>query len=115
EQREPHADHPPLFAQFVDRRVDEFVLLASQLGRMIGQSAVSASELLENISRVKGIEPIDERRVALFLNRDFERLHEAADACPEIFADENQTLQMLAVAVAQSIYQLRRGLKVARM
>lgn len=59
------------------------------------------AEDVENFARARWIEEVGHRTVAALKNRNLQLFEEAADRQPEVVADEDQSLQPLAIALPQ--------------
>ena len=101
EEGEPHADDPPTIGEFIDRPVEEPMLLVREQGRVTGERTKRLSEPQQHLAGVGGVEEFDGVGVAARLQGNLQPVHQPQQRGPEIIADQQQCLQRRPVAVSQ--------------
>ena len=107
EQGQPHRDDLAVLGQPGDRLVEERFLLAGQVRRLLGQDAEGPAERRQDLAGMPQVEQVDGGRVLAFDEVDLQLAHEPAGRHPEIVADQDDRLDVLAVALPQGGDQLR--------
>jgi hypothetical protein len=99
EQAEPDRDDLAVLGEFGHRLVEEVRLLRRRFA--LGQGPKRPAEGRQHLAGVPGVEQVHRGGVLALQQQDFQLAHEARDRHPEVVANQDQGLDVPAVALAQ--------------